>query len=151
MTVSQQEFASILADETKCVLGDVIWKDDVDHSPAREFRVDVRSETDHPLFVAGRYNPFSGKLSYSFILRGTGRIYGLDLGADHRNPDGEVLRDKHKNSWLEGHRDKYAYVPKDITETWDRPVEVWRQFCKGAKLQHRGRMYSPPVWEQLPL
>ena len=151
MTISQQEFDSILADETKYVSKNIEWSDDVDHSHAREFRVDVQSEAGYSLFIEGRYNSFAGKLSYSFILRGTGRIYGLDLGADHRNPDGEMLRGKHKNSWLEGHRDKWAYVPEDVTEPWDRPVEVWGQFCKEANLQHRGSMYSPVVYARSPL
>ena len=40
------------------------------------------------------YSPTSGKLSYAIIHRIVGRIYGLDLGADHRNPVGEVVGEK---------------------------------------------------------
>ncbi len=149
MTISQQEFESILADETKHIAGDITWADDVDHSPASGFRVEVQTNLDYPMFVAGRYNPFSGKLSYTLILRGTGRIYGLDLGADHRNPDGEFPGDKHKHSWREGFKDKFAYSPEDITETWERPVEVWSQFCAEANLAHHGAMYPPHIPQEL--
>ena len=151
MTLSQQEFESILTDETKYIAADIYWRDDVDHSHAREFRVNVQSESGYSLFVTGRYNSYTGKLSYSFILRGTGRIYGLDLGADHRNPDRKMLRGKHKNYWVPGSRDNWAYVPEDITEPWDRPVEVWGQFCEEANLQHRGRMYPPVVYARSPI
>ncbi len=121
----------------------------MDNSPARVFRVEIRSESGYPLFIAGRYNPVAGKLSYSLILRGTGRIYGLDLGVGHRNPDGELVGEIHKNYWTPGYRDSWAFVPEDITETWDRPVEVWRQFCDEARIRHLGRLNSPVAYERL--
>lgn len=34
-------------------------------------------------------------------------------------------------------------APKDITETWDRPVAVWAQFCNEAKLRHLGTIHEP--------
>ena len=91
------------------------------------------------------YNPSSGKLSYAIVHRRVGRIYGLDLGADHQNPDGQPVGEKHKNYWSPGSRDKWAYVPGDITETWDRPVEVWHQFCAEANLRHSGTMQAPAI------
>ncbi len=149
MSISQQEFEAILADDTKQVFGNIVWDNDVDNSPAKEFRIEVHYVQNYSLFIAGRWNPLSGKLSYSFILRGTGRIYGLDLGVGHRNPDGEVLEDRHKNSWWQGSGTKWAYVPKDITATWDRPLEVWEQFCAEASLRHHGIMFPPVVQEEL--
>lgn len=143
MTISQQEFEAILADDTKRITDNIVWGDDIDHHPAREFRAEIRNDGNYPIFIAGKYNPLSGKLSYSLILRGTGRIYGLDLGADHRNPDGNMIRGKHKNYWKDGYRAKFAYIPEDITATWDRPVEAWHQFCAEANLSHRGIMRQP--------
>ena len=151
MAISQQEFESILADTTKQIVGDIVWTDDVDHSPAKEFRVEVQTNDEHPLFVTGSYNPFSGNLSFGFILRGTGRVYALDLGKDHRNPDGVRVGEKHKHRWLDGYRDTFAYVPGDITETWQRPLAVWDQFCAEAQLRHDGMMLAPEVQEELPL
>ncbi|MDE2779606.1 MAG: hypothetical protein OXI91_08030 [Chloroflexota bacterium] len=149
--MTDEEFKAILEDETKAIIGNISWVDDSDHSPAKEFRSEVNSRVGYPLFNEGRYNLLAGKLSYSLIYRGVGRIYGLDLGADHRNPDGERVGEKHKNYWKDGARDKWAYVPEDITEPWIRPVRVWNQFCAELKLTHAGIMALPAVQESLPL
>ena len=151
MAISEQEVESILADSTKQIAGDIVWTDDVDHSPAKEFRVEVQASNDYPLFVAGRFNPYSGKLSFAFILRGIGRVYALDLGKDHRNPDGVHVGEKHKHRWRDGYRDTSAYVPVDIAETWDRPLAVWDQFCAEAQLRHHGTMHAPQLQDELPL
>ena len=111
----------------------------------------MRSESEYPIFVQGRYNPDNGKLSYAIIHRGEGRIYALDLGAEHRNPDGSHVGDKHKHRWREGDRDKWAYVPDDITESWDRPREVWQQFCAEANLLHSGTIQVPRMQRGLQL
>ena len=104
---------------------------------------------DTPLFVIGRYNSVVGTLTYALIHRAAGRIYALDLGTDHHNPDCNRVGEKHKHRWTEGFRDKQAYVPEDITESWDRPVEVWGQFCAEARIRHTGRMDPPAVQEEL--
>lgn len=145
MTITQQEFETILTDDTKTIVEDITWTEDEDHSPALLFRVDVESEAGYPLFLVGRYNNFAGTLSYVLIHRGAGRIYALDLGADHRNPDRNRVGEKHKHNWTEGFRDKQAYLPQDITEPWDRPAKVWDQFCTEARIYHEGKMYSPMV------
>ena len=145
MTISLQEFETILADDTKEIAQDVVWGEDEDHSPAKEFRATVVSEGGHPLFVVGRYNFPAGTLSYALIHRGAGRIYAIDLGADHHNPDCNRTGEKHKHRWAEGFRDKQAYVPEDITEPWERPIEAWGQFCTEARIRHTGKMYSPPA------
>ena len=148
MTINQQEFETVLADDTKEITQDLVWDEDEDHSPAREFRAEVTSEAGYPLFVVGRYNSRAGTLSYALIHRGAGRIYALDLGADHHNPDCNRLGEKHKHRWAEGFREKQAYVPEDITEPWDRPIEVWNQFCTETRIHHKGRMCRPVVQEE---
>ena len=46
-SLTDADFASILEDETKRIVDDVIiWREDEDHSPAMEFRVGVESEND---------------------------------------------------------------------------------------------------------
>ncbi len=144
MTLSQQEYDAIITDDTKRIVEDIVWEGRP-NSPMRGFRTDVDSDEGYPIFVKGWYNPSSGKLSYAIIHRSVGRIYGLDLGADHQNPDGESVGEKHKNYWTPNNRDKWAYVPPDITETWDRPVEVWRQFCAEANLRHAGIIQVPHI------
>ena len=129
MAISQQEFDTILNDETKRIDEDIAWGKDEDHSPALEFRTDISSEAGYPLFVVGRYNASAGTLSYAIIHKSAGRIYAVDLGADHHNPECNLAGEKHKHKWNGEFRDKQAYVPEDITETWGRPMDVWKQFC----------------------
>ena len=148
MSLSQGEYEAIIANEAKVIEGDIAWAKDP-YTQAQNFRVEIESE--YPIFVNGWYNPFSGKLSYAIIHRSVGRIYGLDLGAEHHNPDRQPVGEKHKNYWREGHRDKWAYVPEDITEPWNRPVAVWQQFCSEANLRHSGSMSSPSVQTEMPL
>ena len=150
MPLSQQEYDAIIDDDTKIIAENIVWEGSP-NSPTRRFRAEVDSDEGYPIFVDGWYNPSSGKLSYSIIHRSVGRIYGLDLGADHQNPDRRTVGEKHKNYWVPGSRANWAYVPEDITETWDRPVEVWRQFCAEAKLTHSGTMSQPAVQGSLPL
>jgi hypothetical protein len=145
MPITQNEFEVILADETKQIDGDVIWKQDEDHSPAVEFRVEVVNQAGYPLFVFGRSNEAAGTLSYSLIHRSTGRIYSLDLGADHHNPSCTLVGEKHKHRWSDQYADKEAYPPSDITETAAHPAAVWLQFCKEAKITHRGVLQAPPA------
>ena len=90
MTMSKQEYDDIINDTTKVITENIVWEGSP-NSPAREFRSDINSYEGYPIFIKGWYNPRAGKLSYAIIHRGVGRIYGLDLGAEHQNPEG--------NSW----------------------------------------------------
>ena len=145
MTLSQQDYRTIIEDTTKVIPGDIVWEGH-QNSPAREFRIDIDSSEGYPIFVKGWYNSYAGKLSYAIIHRGINhRIYGLDLGAEHRNPDGRLVGEKHKNYWVPGYRDKWAYVPEDITAPWHQPLGVWRQFCAEAKLTHSGTISQPVI------
>ena len=144
MALTDAEFTSILRDSTKCINGDIVWREDMDHSPAWEFRAKVASQDGWPIFVKGRYNRDAGTLTYVLILKTEGRIYALDMGKDHRNPQGDVVGDKHKHRWSEAYRDKEAYVPDDLTAPVSDPVAVWTQFCDEARIRHNGKLSSPP-------
>lgn len=137
-----------MSDATKRIDRHIDWSEDEDHSPAVSFRVEVLSGPAYPLYAKGYLNRAARKLTYVLIHRAEGRIYGLDLGKDHRNPDGDLVGEKHKHHWSEQTGVKNAYVPGDITSTVDRPAEVWEQFCTEANLIHNGKMNSPPA-EQL--
>ena len=82
------------------------------------------------------------------ILKTTGRVYGLDLGKDHHNPQCDQVGEKHKHKWTEQFRDKEAYEPYDITESASDPVAVWRQFCAEAHLTHEGTLHAPPPHQE---
>ena len=145
MTLNQQEYEAIINDNTKVIAENIEWEGPR-NSPARKFMAKIDSDEGYPIFVKGWYNPRSGKLSFSIIHRTVGsRIYGLDFGAAHRNPDGKLVGEKHKNYWVPGSRDKWAYEPADITTTWDRPIDAWRQFCVEANLRHTGIIRQPDI------
>lgn len=138
------EFDSILNDQTKEIVGDIIWATDEDHSHCVEFRAEVPSSAGWPLFIKGTYNPLVPALSYSLILKTDGRIYGLDLGKDHHNPQCNQVGDCHKHRWSETFRDKEAYAPDDIKASAQDPVAVWKEFCAEASIRHSGQMRPPP-------
>jgi hypothetical protein len=151
MPVTQTEFDTILADASKRVVGDLYWREDDDHSPAFEFGAEVESEAGYPLYVKGWLNRLAGKLSYTVIHRAAGRIYALDLGADHHNPTCQRVGEKHKHSWTSQYADKLAYVPADVTAGPDNPVAAWRQFCTEATIRHEGALHPPPPMHEEPL
>ena len=143
MPLTNAEWSAILTDTSKRILGDIGWSDDEYHSSTQQFRAEIDSSADWPLFVKGSYNPLSMTLSYVIILKTVGRIYALDLGKDHHNPQCNRVGEKHKHQWSEQYRDKEAYVPGDITAPISNPVEVWRQFCAEAYLEHDGTLAHP--------
>jgi hypothetical protein len=145
--MTQTEFDALLADDSKAIAGDIAWAEDEDHSPSVEFRAEVDSNPGYPLFVRGSYNPTIGALSYVLVHRGAGRIYGLDLGKDHHNPSCTNVGERHKHRWTDTLRDKDAYVPADITATVSEPTAVWEEFCREARITHRGILHQPPPVE----
>lgn len=148
--VNQADFEALLADQTKVIVGDIRWADDEDHSPSVEFRAEVDSETGHPIFIRGSYNALAQTLTYALIHRGSGRIYALDLGKDHHNPDCQNVGERHKHRWREPVRDKEAYVPFDLNAPVDNPLQVWEQFCGEANIHHHGEMHRPPETFRFP-
>jgi len=149
--ISQTEFDAMMSDPDKVIDGDLTWGEDEDHSPALEFRTRILSSAGYPLFVVGRVNPYADTLSFTLIHQTSGRVYGLDLGADHHNPTCQRVGEKHKHRWTEQYRDKEAYNPVDITEPLVNPVQVWKQFCAEAAINHRGVLHPPHIQEELPL
>lgn len=145
MRLTDAEFQAILKDGTKCILDDITWREDEDHSPAWEFRIDVESTSGWPLFVKGRYNSAAGTLTYALILKTAGRIYALDLGKDHHNPQCEHVGEKHKHRWSERDGDRRAYVPDDVKAPVSDPVSVWKEFCAEANISHESLMQQPPA------
>ena len=138
--LTDEEFSFILKDPSKKIEGDIYWKVNKSHLPAWIFRVPVASDCGWPLFIHGTYNPKTNSLSFVLVLQSEGRIYGLDMGKSHRNPQGDQVGRKHKHSWTESNRDKEAYAPNDITSPASNPKAVWQEFCKEAKVHHNGSL-----------
>jgi hypothetical protein len=126
MTMNQTEFETLINDPSKHVPRDITWMEDEDHSPTVEFRVEVESDAGYPLFIKGSYNALAAAATFALIHRGCGRIYPLDLGKDHHNPDCNFIGERHKHRWKESVRDKDAYEPTDIKAPVTDPVSLWR-------------------------
>jgi hypothetical protein len=144
MEFTETELAAILNDASKEIVGDIYWSEDDDHSPSVEFKAEILSQAGYPLFVRGSFNLLAQTLTFVIIHASSRRIYALDRGKDHHNPDCHDVGEKHKHRWTDQFRDKEAYVPTDITAPTLDPVAVWQQFCSEAKINHRGVMYAPP-------
>jgi hypothetical protein len=99
--LSNAEFDAILTDCTKRIDGDIVWQQDEDHSPSLEFKVEIVTAGGLPLFMKGTFNPLVSAISFALISKAAGRIYALDLGKGHRNPDGVRVGDPHKHRWSE--------------------------------------------------
>jgi hypothetical protein len=141
---TETDMAVLLADQFKCILADIAWSADEDHSPAVEFFVNVENSPGYPLIVRGSFNHEAETMTFALVHRGVGRIYGLDLGKEHKNPsDNKLVGELHKHRWTDAYRDKVAYRPDDITAGVDDPVEVWKQFCQEAGINHAGTMRHP--------
>ena len=145
------EYKAIIDDDAKSITQSIAWHDAPDDPTVQEFRVNVDCPNAAAMFIKGRYNPSAGKLSYTLVMQSVGRIYGLDLGASHRNPNGDRIGDTHKNYRAEGARDNWAYAPEDITASCDDPVGVWHQFCAEANIRHTGIMPQPPISRKMPV
>ncbi len=89
--MTQDEFEELINDTSKQINQDISWLESLEHSPTVEFRAEVDSDESYPLFVKGSYNKMIDALTYTLIHRSFGRIYGLDFGKDHRNPDGKLV------------------------------------------------------------
>ena len=142
-TLQEADVVAIIADTTKVVQSDIVWRPDESIRGAQQFRVRVSSAERNDLVLRGWFNHHSGKLSYTLLTHQVGRIYGLDLGANHNNENGERLIGTHKVRWTPEDQDRLAYKPEDITAEWWEPDTVWEQFCAEANLTHAGTMMGP--------
>ena len=144
--MTQAEFEAILADQTKRIVSDVVWrKPDDGHRQALAFRLDVQNAGDYPLIVNGWYNPLVPSFAVALIHRAVGRIYGLCIGREHHNPTcSNVGADIHKHAWSDATRDKYAYRPPDISAAADNPVLALREFFQEANIRHEGSIAVLP-------
>jgi len=144
MTFTESDLDVILDNETKIISCDIQWQADEDHSPAVEFLVPINSDLGYQLKIRGSYNSKCKTFGFAMLLGGHGRIYGLDIGTDHRNPkQKERIGKIHKHKWSNIYKDKQAYVPNDITKGVCDVVKIWKEFCIEAKIRHEGELQLP--------
>ncbi len=128
--MTQDEFEALLHDTSKQINEPISWAENPTHAPTVEFRVSVESDEGYPIFVKGSYNKLIQTLTYVLIHRQFGRIYGLDLAKDHRNPDGQRVGEIHKHRWDETFRDKQAYCPPTSPNPRQIPSASGDNFAK---------------------
>lgn len=140
---SEIDVQAIVDNTQKVIEGDIHWQPHATALPAAEFIAEVNWDGPFQLMLAGWFNSVSHKLSFALIVRGAGRVYGLDIGRSHTNPQGESVGEVHKHRWTAVHGDRWAYVPADITADWSAPIIAWREFCVEANIRHMGTMVAP--------
>lgn len=133
--LSQDEFELLINDPSKFIRGDISWENKTNHYPSCKFRVDIESNVDYQIMVNGEYNPLKQKLTYLILHKPSKKvIYRLDLGQNHRNPDGTMVGEVHKHRWQVPYEDRIAYYPPNIRAKASQPIKVWHQFCEEAKI-----------------
>jgi len=147
--MTEGEFHDLLIDQTKVITVDISWTSDLEHPLWVNFKAPIESSSGWPIFLKGSFNLQTQALSFTIIHKPAGRIYALDLGKGHQNPDLTKLGDKHKHRWTLAYKDKEAYVPADITFDGSEPLEVWQQFCTEAKIIHNGTFDRPPATQRV--
>lgn len=158
--MTQADFETFLNDPTKSI-GDhpPRWTAKPNHPALLFFHADFLGESAEDMFLEGSWNRKKGTVSFTICHRGTRsrhgrmgqRVYSLDLGVEHPNPDKTVCGSPHKHRWKEDLRlygfpgcpepcwgDEEAYVPTDITATVADPAGLWREFCAEAGIIHTG-------------
>lgn len=148
MVLTNGEFDGILSNKTKKIVENITWVGEKKKSEIVKFRVPVVSDCGYPIFVDGSYNRYLDRLSYKIIHREIGRrIYGLDMGKDHRNPDGEMVGKNHIHKWSEEYEDRKAYSAEEyISSPATEPREVWQEFCQAANINFQAVMEEiPPI------
>lgn len=151
--LSQKDFEELINNPKKYINNDIIWEKSAIRSFSLVFETKVTSDVSYPLVIKGKFVPLTEKLSYTILYNSVGRIYALDIGQDHKNPDGLKVGDKHKHRWVAdvNIKDKKAYSPSDITALASEPKNVWEQFCLEAKIIHNGVMHEPPLFDLIEL
>ncbi|HJD66943.1 MAG TPA: hypothetical protein LFV66_00435 [Rickettsia endosymbiont of Bembidion lapponicum] len=75
------------------------------------------------------------KQKYQTRFRESIILARLDLGNNHRNPDGEEIGSPHLHLYKEGYNDKWAYpVPKDIFKDTNNAWETLHDFMQYCQI-----------------
>ncbi|HXX69640.1 MAG TPA: hypothetical protein VEK07_20825 [Polyangiaceae bacterium] len=102
--------------------------------PYLKARVAVQSATGYDLAVEVTCNPVVGKISACLFVKGVkpgwARIYGVDVGDDHHNPDCQMAGDPHRhNRWSVVHGCRFASPAPEFTSVTEEMVARFLQEC----------------------
>ena len=144
MSLTQAEFDAILAEDSKRIVGDIVWLVVSGHSDAKWFKASVLSKTNDNLVVEGYFRPSKRKLGISLIVVGE-RVAGIDFGSNirHRNVSGTRFEGAHLQLWSAAAGAAEAHpLPRGVPG-WNQPVEVWEWLCDLLGIVHVGKMLWP--------
>ena len=148
-TLSQEEFEAILADESKRIVGDLIWVAEPGKPGGFKFRAPVRHAGELDMFVAGFERLSTKRLSFALVYDER-RIAGLDLGAVfHTNKDRTRIVGTHLHLWVEQNQETQAYAAPEVTARFDQTMPAWQQFCARLRIVHLGRFREPQREESI--
>ena len=144
MSLSQAEFDAILTDDSKRIVGDIVWVADSGHFDAKWFKASVFSNANANLTVEGYSRPSKRKLGISLIVLGH-RVAGIDFGSNirHRNVSGTRFEGAHLQLWWAAAGAAEAHPLPRGAPGWNQPVEVWIWLCDLLGIVHVGEMLSP--------
>jgi hypothetical protein len=134
----------------KFITEEIKWIEDPNIENFYEFRVPIQVLNDPytKLILKGSTNIVLNRHSFAIIYNGMARIKALDIGKEHLNKcpnhPKERIGIKHKHTWQYCCRDKWAYVPDDITD--NAPLEqVFWEFLDECNIQYEGTFPKLPI------
>jgi hypothetical protein len=140
--VTRAEASAILADTTKRIEGDIVWRAHPDIDYAVSFRVEISCSVDKGIVLAAYYNRENNKFYLNLFRRTDGKPFlRLCNESGHHNPSCIQAGDPHLHHWDDEEGDKIA---EGVTLGKTDMQGIWREFCRIANITHNGILQSPP-------
>lgn len=150
LPISEQEAQNII-NMGKIIDEDIEWANSSDKAYTVEFTVPIKIDYPCKLILIGSYNYRIERFSFTILYNNEARIKSLDIGTDHRNPGEKTkIGKKHKHTWTNKYKDKWSYVPDDIT-TGAKVDKVLYEFLKECNIIYKGKPFSSKIAHQIGL
>ncbi len=128
----------------KRITGQNQWEERDDHNWYTEMEIEANEQL--PLRLYGRYNPRTGNYTFIFFC-GRLNLRRLDIGKRHHNPDCQNVGTRHKHTWTDRYRDKWAYEPPEMQDI-ETIREAFTKFLAECHITLEGRFIEPPTGYQ---
>ena len=149
LPLTEAQANRIIAAE-KQIAGDIRWEYDPAHNQTwAKFEKKVQNGLDLNLVVYGNTSlVIGGKSSFSLVLNGSFRVFGLDVNGSHRNKhtDRNEWRGRtHKQRWTDLCRHRFAYTPDEIIP--EDASAAFLEFCRECGIDFTGRVRETPTFQ----
>ena len=139
--MTQSEALAIIADTTKRIDGDIVWRQHPDITYAVSFRIEIELDSGK-IALAGYYNRENKKFNLAMFRLGERPFVRLCMESEHHNPSCSDAGDPHLHQWDDDNGDKIA---GQVAFNVDGEMsDIWRAFCDWANIIHNGVFESPP-------